>query len=284
MTSTASHAAATDQELLAQARAGDVAALEALLGRHQGALLRFSRRMCDNAADAEEVTQESLIAAVRGLADFRGDATVTSWLYAIARSFCIKQQRGLAARARRSHTTTESAALDVADPHSTPDQALSDRELFEVVDRVLSTLSADHREVLLLRDMEGLTAMEVAASLSLSVPQVKSRLHRARAAMRATLTPLLNELQEIAPNAACPDIAETFSHYLEGDISPDLCDRMQAHVDSCAHCRNTCDSLKRTLAICHAVPIPTVPAAIQEALRAELRKFQAHPANPLRSK
>lgn len=267
-----------DAELLSRVRAGDGHAMEQLLARYQGSLLRFSLRMCHNPADAEEVTQESLLAAARGMAEFRGEASLSSWLYSIARSFCIKQQRGLAANARRTATVSHDEAFALADPQPSPDQAASDRELVDAVDRALAELPADYREVLLLRDVEGLTAPEVAASLALNVPQVKSRLHRARAALRQHLMPLLDaptEAQGAAADTGCPDIAETFSQYLEGEISPDLCDRMQAHVDSCAHCRNTCDSLKRTLAICHAVPSPVVPQAIQDALRAEVRKLHA---------
>jgi len=260
-------------ELMDRARAGEATALDTLLGQHQGTLLRFCLGMCRNSADAEEVLQESLLAAARSIGDFRGDSSVTSWLYAIARSFCIKQQRGLAARARRSATVGTDAALAVKDEGPAPDQAASDRELAGAMQRALDALPVDYREVLLLRDVEGFTAPEVAETLSLNVPQVKSRLHRARAALRAELAPLFAELNEQPRDTGCPDIAETFSHYLEGDISGELCDRMQAHVAGCAQCSNTCDSLKRTLALCNAVPTPSVPPSIQDAVRAEVRKL-----------
>jgi hypothetical protein len=84
---------ATDRDLLAAARQGDAAALEALLVRYQPHLYRFGLRMCGNEDDAGEVAQESLISMARSLRDFRGDAAVSSWLYTIARSFCIKKRR-----------------------------------------------------------------------------------------------------------------------------------------------------------------------------------------------
>ena len=263
-----------DDELLARVRGGDSGALERLLERYQGPLLRFSMRMCRNTADAEDVLQESLLAAARGLPEFRGDSSLSSWLYSIARSFCIKQRRGLAAKARRSATVGDDEARVLPDEHDVPEQSVANHELSTAFDTALRELPEDYREVLLLRDVEGLTAPEVAESLSLNVPQVKSRLHRARVALRAQLTPLLAELQNPVPNPGCPEIVETFSQFLEGEISPDLCERMQAHVESCEHCRGTCDSLKRTLAMCHAVPAPVVPKGIQDAVRAAILQFR----------
>src|ERR671934_3153691 len=83
----------TDEELLASARAGDRSALERLLDRHQGRVFRFGKRMCGGDDDAQEVLQETLIAAARTLKDFRGASSVSTWLYTIARSFCLKRRR-----------------------------------------------------------------------------------------------------------------------------------------------------------------------------------------------
>ena len=83
----------SDDELLAAARQGDSAALETLLVRYQPHLYRFGLRMCGNVEDAGDVAQESLISMARSVRDFRGDASVSSWLYTIARRFCIKKRR-----------------------------------------------------------------------------------------------------------------------------------------------------------------------------------------------
>src|SRR6186997_255993 len=84
---------ATDDELVAAARQGNSAALEALLLRYQPHLYRFGLRMCGNVEDASDVAQESLISMARSVRDFRGDSTVSSWLYTIARRFCIRKRR-----------------------------------------------------------------------------------------------------------------------------------------------------------------------------------------------
>ena len=82
-----------DDELLAEARKGDAEALEALLVRYQPHLYRFGLRMCGNVDDASDVTQESLMAMASMVRDFRGDASVTSWLYTIIRRLCIRKRR-----------------------------------------------------------------------------------------------------------------------------------------------------------------------------------------------
>ena len=83
----------SDDMLLAAARGGDAASLEALLVRYQPHLYRFGLRMCGNVEDAGDVTQESLLSMARSVRDFRGDSSVSRWLYTIARRFCIKKRR-----------------------------------------------------------------------------------------------------------------------------------------------------------------------------------------------
>ena len=89
----ASPPGADEAELVEAARAGSGAALEALLERHEARLYRFARRLCRHHEDAEDVLQESLLAAARGLRRFRGKSSLSTWLYTIARSFCIKKRR-----------------------------------------------------------------------------------------------------------------------------------------------------------------------------------------------
>ena len=82
-----------DDQLLEAARAGDRAALESLLERNQKRVFRFGLKMCGGEEDAKDVLQETLLAAARGIRDFRGASSVSTWLYTIARSFCIKHHR-----------------------------------------------------------------------------------------------------------------------------------------------------------------------------------------------
>jgi RNA polymerase sigma-70 factor (ECF subfamily) len=130
-----------------------------------------------------------------------------------------------------------------------------------------------YRETLLLRDAEGLTAAEAAEVLGVTTQAVKSRLHRARLAVRERVAPLLGiETDRPAAPGTCPDVLMMFSQHLEDEISADLCAEMERHLESCGRCRGTCDTLKRTLALCRstgaAVPVPpTVQASVKSALR-----------------
>lgn len=83
----------SDDHLLAAARAGDPHALETLLQRHQAQVYRFGMRMCRDPEDAKDVLQETLLSMARSVRDFRGASSLSTWLYAIARSFCIKKRR-----------------------------------------------------------------------------------------------------------------------------------------------------------------------------------------------
>src|SRR5258708_3072788 len=83
----------TDQQLLELSRAGDGKALEALLERHQAQIYRFGMKMCRDPEDAKDVLQDTLLAMARGVRDFRGASSISTWLYTIARSFCIKKRR-----------------------------------------------------------------------------------------------------------------------------------------------------------------------------------------------
>jgi RNA polymerase sigma-70 factor (ECF subfamily) len=269
---------ATDTDLLAAARQGDAAALEALLVRYQPHLYRFGLRMCGNEDDAGDVAQESLISMARSLPDFRGDASVSSWLYTIARSFCIKKRRRskFAPAREESIDAPGSAAVDqLADPSPSPEQAAANRELERALVRAIDALDIPQREVLVLRDVEGLPAAEVATVLGISVDAVKSRLHRARAAVRLQLAPLLDTAGAAPPvtpaDAPCPDVLSLFSQHLEGDIDPAACAQMEAHLAQCDRCRGTCNSLKRTLAVCRELPTPEVPAPIADSIRTAIR-------------
>src|SRR6188508_2106661 len=157
--------ALSDDELLGAARRGDTAALETLLVRYQPHLYRFGLRMCGNVEDAGDVAQESLISMARSLRDFRGDSSVSSWLYTIARRFCMKKRRRskfAPAREESLDAPGTAAAQRLVDPAPSPEQTATNRELATALTRAIDALDPAQREVLVLRDVEGLPAPEVA--------------------------------------------------------------------------------------------------------------------------
>lgn len=259
---------APERALVVAAQRGDRAALERLLASIEPRLYRFGVRLCGHRPDAQDVLQESLIAVARALPGFSGQSSLSSWLYAIARSFCVKQRR------RRAGQPASSEALDdvageVAARALPPDELVAQREVNDLVQAALGRLSLEQREVVVLRDLEGLSAEEAAQVLGIGVPALKSRLHRARAALREALASALGPVS--APAAGCPDVLALYSAKLEGDISADLCAEVEAHVRACDRCAAACTTLQEALQLCRTSPGPALPAEVSARVRGALR-------------
>src|SRR6185436_7641762 len=252
--------------------------MDALLKRYQPQIFRFGMKMCRDPEDAREVLQDTLFAAARTVHGFRGASSVSTWLYTIARSFCIKKRRrSVFAPEVVSLESGTSAALAVRDQGRDPERTLADREVGAALEEAIASLEPEYREVLLLRDVEGLSATEVAEVTALSVPAVKSRLHRARASVRERLAPLLAPLPSQSSKNAdlCPDVVEVLSRHLEGDIGRDKCAEMERHVAACSSCHAACESLRQTLRLCEAAPAPAVPESLQQSIRRGIRDVLA---------
>jgi RNA polymerase sigma-70 factor (ECF subfamily) len=262
---------AQDHQLLQAAKSGDREALATLLEKHQQRVFGFGMKMCGDPEDAKDVAQETLLAAVRTLRNFRGDASITTWLYTIARSFCVKKHRRTKGAPAQHEALNEAGTETTSEPALSPEQMLLGHETRNIVAAALDALEPDAREVVLLRDIEGLSAPEVAQVTGLSVAAVKSRLHRARTSLREQLLAVVGEPSEPA-TPTCPDVLTLLSKKLEEEVSPDLCAEMERHVDGCPHCKGLCASLKRTLAVCRALPTPLVPPRVQESLRRAVRE------------
>jgi len=267
----------TDEELLAAARAGDKAAIERLLERHQNRIFRFGMKMCGAVEDAQDVLQETLIAAARGIPDFRGASSVSTWLYTIARSFCLKHHRTskFAPVHVESLDDVASEAHDIADAQRGPEELAAGKQVRTALQDAIGGLDPMYREVLVLRDVEGLSAAEVAEVLGLSVEAVKSRLHRARVTVRQVIAPALGTREPAAAapaEKACPDVVELFSKRLEGEISGDVCAELEEHLRGCDRCRARCDSLRATLSLCSQSG-EELPPRVERSVRDALRRF-----------
>ncbi|WP_437973623.1 sigma-70 family RNA polymerase sigma factor [Sorangium sp. So ce295] len=267
-----------DHLLLSAARAGDKEALTRLIERHQAQVYRFGMKMCRDPEDAKDVLQETLLAMARGIRDFRGASSISTWLYTIARGFCLKKRR------RSKFAPVEERSLDaeaapeatqVADPAKGPHEELAGRQVERAIEQAIAALDPKLREALILRDVEGLTAPEVAEVLGVGVQAVKSRLHRARLAVRAHVAPLLGIPAAATAPGRCPDVLTLYSQHIEDEISPDVCASVERHLEACPRCRGACDSLKRTLALCKAAPASQVPANIQDSIRKKLQDLLA---------
>jgi RNA polymerase sigma-70 factor (ECF subfamily) len=174
-----------ETELIEAARAGDRQALDTLVRRHQPRLEAICRRICEDADEAADVLQDTLLGIAANIGRFRGDSSLLTWAYTIARTHWARRRRG---RGRSVETKVKHLRVELSEevPASErePFDCLADDELRCALLVALRQLSVLDREVLVLRDVEGFSAAEVAEQLRLSVPAVKTRLHRARVATR----------------------------------------------------------------------------------------------------
>lgn len=257
-------------ELVARAKGGDREALEAVLGAVAPSIHRFGLRMCRNVHDAEDVLQDTLVNVAKHLADFEGRSSLSSWVFALTRSACTRKRRGL----KNQPPLSDDHLVEMQDHAPTPEAHAANQELAAALGRALDALPDEHREVILLRDVEGLSAQEAAEALEVSVDALKSRLHRAREGLRAALRPLLEPSVARAPGG-CPDVVALWSTKLEGDLSQVDCARMEKHIASCPACGSACDALKQALFACQRIRSAPVPPEIQSRVRSAVRAWAA---------
>ena len=170
---------------------------ERVFCEHAPRVYRLALRMLDNDADAEDVTSEVLLQVVRKLHTFRGESSLATWLHrvtanaalALRRQRACQKERPLAGAAEQALADGPRAGRPV--PPSAPDQKAEGRELGRLIEEAVADLPPCYREVFVLSDMDGLPNAEIGRRLGLSLPAVKSRLHRARAMLREALSPHL---------------------------------------------------------------------------------------------
>ncbi len=255
--------------LLASAQRGDPKAVDSLLALHQQPLYRFGLRMCGNEADARDVLQETLIAALRGLPQFRGDAELSTWLYQLARSFCLKARRRRAGEPSQFDALEGEEAPDrLVRGRAAPEQRAQARELSEAISSALLALPEKYREAVILKDVEGLSAEEAAKVVGVDLAAFKSRLHRGRGELREHLAVLLQPGR--APESPCPELAEELEAYVGAELDQAMCVQLEAHLEGCPRCAATCEGLKKSVSLCRRIPGDEVPRPVQQAVRAAL--------------
>ena len=175
-----------EEHLLQRARDGDQAAFGELVTLYEKKVYALTLRMCKNPEDAAETAQEAFLSAWQGLKFFRGEASFSTWLYRLASNACVdllrKEQRHRAAAG--PSLDDEGVYLDVADSAPSPHAIAESNELKEQIEAGLRSLSPEHREVLILREIHQLSYDEIAETLSLDSGTVKSRISRGRKQLR----------------------------------------------------------------------------------------------------
>ncbi|MBR7073730.1 MAG: sigma-70 family RNA polymerase sigma factor [Oscillospiraceae bacterium] len=163
---------------------GDVNAFEKLVTEYEKAVYAIAQRMTGNPEDAADMTQETFIKAYNSLSSFRGDSKFSVWLYRIANNVCLDFLRSKNRRPTVSLSTEdddgEETQLDIADESQSPELLLESSLTRDAVRRGLDSLPPDYKQILLLREIQGLSYEEIAAALDIESGTVKSRIFRAR--------------------------------------------------------------------------------------------------------
>lgn len=181
-----------DADLLAHAASGDRHAFDAFVVRHAADVYRFVGSLGVHDADADDVLQDTFLAAWRGAVTYRGDGTARAWLFSVARNAVRHSVRHRVGEPERFAPLDAAESLEaIAEAAGWGSEADTNaRDTAELVRMALARLAPADREILVLRDVEGLSGEETAAALSLSLAGMKSRLHRARLRLAALVRAL----------------------------------------------------------------------------------------------
>jgi RNA polymerase sigma-70 factor (ECF subfamily) len=179
-----------DRRLVEGCRRGDFECFERLVARYEKKIYNLALRMLRDPDDAREILQETFLKVYDNLEKFRGEAQMSTWIYRIAMNEALMRIRKDKHRPRSLEIVDDDGQrreIDVEDWSPRPvDRALT-KELGSQLDRAVALLPEDYRGAFLLRDIEGLSNEQIAKAMKLSVPAVKSRIHRARVFLRNEL-------------------------------------------------------------------------------------------------
>ncbi|MCI8869480.1 MAG: sigma-70 family RNA polymerase sigma factor [Lawsonibacter sp.] len=181
----------TDRELTERAGRGDQQAFEQLVRDNEKRVYNLALRMTGSPEDALDLSQEAFLNAWRGLASFQGECSFSTWMYRLTSNVCLDFLRARKRRLEAAGALLSLDGEDAPDPaapdRQRPEAVLERREQQELLRRALDALPDHHRQVLALRELSGLSYQEISAALALDLGTVKSRLTRARLALRTIL-------------------------------------------------------------------------------------------------
>ena len=183
----------TQQELVARAKAGDSDAFGQLLEENQDRVYSLALRMVNNPEDAADLAQDAFLSAWRNLESFQGEAAFSTWLYRLTTNLCIdflrkeKRKRSAGTVLYLDDTEDEEASIDLPDYSADPHRQLEQTEVREQITDAMAALSPEHRKILSLREVSGLSYQEIADIVGVEEGTVKSRIARARNSLRKKL-------------------------------------------------------------------------------------------------
>lgn len=181
----------SDDTLVQKCKKGDLDAFDELVKRYENKVFTIAYRFVGNYTDANDLAQETFIRVYHALPSFRGDSSFATWLYRIASNVCrdeLRRQRRQKKVSLDELMSQPGGNASLADNSMTPEEVLEKNELQRAVQQCLDTLSDEHRLILVMREIQGLSYEEIAVSLDCSLGTVKSRLNRARQALKQKMT------------------------------------------------------------------------------------------------
>ncbi len=264
-----------DHELIAAAARGDRAAFDRFVQRHVASLHRLARAFVESDADAQDVVQESFLAAYRSAGTYREElGTARTWLFSIARNQARRARRTSRERVPRRPLDDESVVslgVDAGWGAELPDVDFARAEQIERLAQAFAALREEDREILILRDLEGLAGEQVAGLLGSSIAAMKSRLHRARlrllAALRDEGGSVVEHEREIG-GLTCSQVLERLGDYVDGEAPASDVARIETHLRDCGVCERFGGRYGRVVhGVRHRLGAPTVDDAQLERLR-----------------
>jgi RNA polymerase sigma-70 factor (ECF subfamily) len=191
-----------DDQLIKAAQNGDVTSLTTVVMESQPHVRKFALSLCASPQDAEDAAQEALIILYRKIGTLRATGALASWMFRIVRNECLRQVRQVHQVRLLASRSDETAAGPEASAERSAEEAVLHRLEVERIAAAVGALPPDQRQVLIMRDIQGLPGRTVAHALGLSNAAMKSRLHRARAALRHSLAVTTDQAPDQAPDQA----------------------------------------------------------------------------------
>lgn len=279
-----------DQEqALIKMRLGHKEIDEQVVGEMLPTLYRLAYGITQDPMEAQDAVQDALVSMVRKLEDFQERSSLATWLYRITVNASLDKLRR---RSRRGQTIsieeflplfTEEGryAEEVVDWSDAPLERLLSSEAAERIRQAIGSLPEEQRVVLVMKDMEDFSLSEIAHTLELSLPAVKSRLHRARLALRGVLASYFKERQGSGVTErkkpgkhkhTCQELVELLCDYLEGDLPQEEKEELDRHMRECPPCMAFLKTYRKTSQICRSLRPEDIPQEMRERLEAFLKK------------
>jgi RNA polymerase sigma-70 factor, ECF subfamily len=185
-----------DAECVKRVQRGDTESFEILVRRHQKTTFNLIYRFVGDYDEATETAQEVFLSAYKSIQQFRGDASFSTWLYRIAFNHASTRRESLHNKLKREVALDDTVIL--VDGGADPAASAERREIQQCVQQALNSLDRDDAQIILLRDLQDVRYEDIAETLDVPVGTVKSRLHRARQALRASLAPYFSTDRKVS--------------------------------------------------------------------------------------